>query len=167
MGRQPQGAPVGLGPAEDLLNLRQGNGGQGIRRVDDHRDTVKGDGNLHQFFFLAQQLPGRGPQVGGPLGGGVDTGAGAAPLHIDADRGMLVHIDLGQFFRERLHRSGAGDAQGTAGGFGGGLAPPGPQEHQKRGDQGQSRPPAPAKPPDSATAPNRRPGLWRPGLGMG
>ncbi len=60
----------------------------------------------------------------------------AAALHIDADPGVPVHVDLRQFFREGLHRGGARDAQGAAGGLGRGLAAPGPQENQEGRNQG-------------------------------
>ena len=161
MGRQLQDAPVGHGPAEDLPDLRQGDGGQGIAGVDDHRDAVKGDGDLHQFFFRSQQLPGRGPQVGGPLGGGIDAGAGAAALHIDADPGVPVHVDLRQFFREGLHRGGAGDAQGAAGGSGGGVAAAGPQEGAQETPGGPRSRPIPASPAPGRGAPRRLPGFGR------
>jgi hypothetical protein len=62
--------------------------------VDDDRNAIKSYGNLYQLFFFAQQFSGRGPQIRGPMGGGIDASAGTASLHIDSGLGVTVHIDF-------------------------------------------------------------------------
>ena len=85
MGRQPRALQLVTAPPKICRISARVMVVSGLDGMDDHRDAVKGDGDLHELLFRAQQLPGGGPQVGGPLGGGLDAGAGAAALHIDAE----------------------------------------------------------------------------------
>jgi hypothetical protein len=81
--------------------------------MDNDGDAVVGDGYFQEIFFLGHKFPGGGPQVGGALPGGKDSGAGTAALNVDECPGVMAHVLLGQFFGKGLHRGGAGNAQGV------------------------------------------------------
>jgi len=87
------------------------------------------------------------------------------PLHIDADPGVPVHIDLRNFSAKGCTEVEPAMHKGRLVVWEEELHPR-PQEHQKRGDQGQSRPPAPVGPPDFATAPSVGPRGARPWQGL-
>ncbi len=156
MGRQSETPPIGIFAAEDAPDFIHRDTGQGIAGMDDDGDAVIGDGNLRQVLLLGHQLTGRGPQVRGALGRGIDAGAGPPALDVDADLGLGMHINLRQFFGKRLHRSGAGDAQRTAGDlrFAAGRSDAEPQQKEN----GQRRPRQPAADRLRGTGTEIRPG---------